>query len=349
MPEQLPQQLNTVNPENPEKGTVVSPEVEKKILEKVSNIFSYGTAYTSIIKPSIPVETPPGVCKTLQEQESAYTQNPRNLENLFKNGVLGTVREDGPQEETKAGLELGEVNRKLKEVGKDKPEEIWREHVRRKKQVSVSFNIQGRSFRGEFIAPNEPPPKYEEVPGGSGGKPSRRIGGGISYLSVSPLAYFRGLAVIFDINDLKEEPPLYQPKIPVGDEKWYEWEKAHKRIRDFRETSEWRKYCEKGKINTYRIRTGRKIYVSSIPNEHGDLCTTNEYGFSLSSRVAPRRFRGLVCDEIHFQKVLPIMLETYKDKPDLLVPIYDETGNLLWPKKMSFDEVKRAIEDKNKK
>lgn len=43
-----------------------------------------------------------------------------------------------------------------------------------------------------------------------------------------------------------------------------------------------------------------------------------------------------------------IMLSVDEDRPDILVPIYDAEGNLLFPKKMSYEEVKDLLE-KNKK
>ena len=42
---------------------------------------------------------------------------------------------------------------------------------------------------------------------------------------------------------------------------------------------------------------------------------------------------------------------TKKEKTDKLLPIYNEEGDLLWPKKMNYNEVKKFIEegDKEKK
>src|SRR5438552_4038892 len=36
-----------------------------------------------------------------------------------------------------------------------------------------------------------------------------------------------------------------------------------------------------------------------------------------------------------------------KDKPNLLVPIYGKEGNLLWPKQMSYAEVKRFVAERD--
>jgi len=41
------------------------------------------------------------------------------------------------------------------------------------------------------------------------------------------------------------------------------------------------------------------------------------------------------------------MRQTYKDKENLLVPIYDVYGNLLWPKKMSYEEVQNFVEERD--
>ena len=44
---------------------------------------------------------------------------------------------------------------------------------------------------------------------------------------------------------------------------------------------------------------------------------------------------------------IAVMKDIEQDKPELLVPIYDLNGNLLWPKQMSYEEVKKHIEEKH--
>ena len=47
-------------------------------------------------------------------------------------------------------------------------------------------------------------------------------------------------------------------------------------------------------------------------------------------------------------EITSIMLKIYKGKEELLIPIYDFRGNLWWPKRMSYEEVKKFIEERNK-
>lgn len=43
------------------------------------------------------------------------------------------------------------------------------------------------------------------------------------------------------------------------------------------------------------------------------------------------------------------MLELYKGKSEFLIPIYSVEGNLLWPKQMTYEEVKRFVSEKDKR
>lgn len=48
------------------------------------------------------------------------------------------------------------------------------------------------------------------------------------------------------------------------------------------------------------------------------------------------------------EKTVFLMRKIYKGKEHLLLPIYDVHGNLWWPKKMSYEEVKRFVEEKHR-
>jgi hypothetical protein len=86
-------------------------------------------------------------------------------------------------------------------------------------------------------------------------------------------------------------------------------------------------------------------------------------GFELKARVAPRFFRGIVIGlnksyynllspaEIRAKvdEIIKNMKDIYKDKQDLMLPVYDIQGNLLWPKEMSYEEVKEFLGSDNKK
>ena len=47
--------------------------------------------------------------------------------------------------------------------------------------------------------------------------------------------------------------------------------------------------------------------------------------------------------EEHAADILRIMKLAYPDRPERLLPIYDTSGNLCWPRKMTFDEVKQFV------
>ena len=77
-----------------------------------------------------------------------------------------------------------------------------------------------------------------------------------------------------------------------------------------------------------------------------------EIGFALPYRVAPRRFNGIVINNCNDERLIPMvkgnMLEIYKDKPELMLPIYNMDGDLLWPKQMPYKEIKKLVEGKTK-
>lgn len=82
-----------------------------------------------------------------------------------------------------------------------------------------------------------------------------------------------------------------------------------------------------------------------------------EYGYTLQHRIPPRFFKGLVLkpedDNYYLDKLLrgarETMQEAYKGKENLLIPIYDVNGNLLWPKQMSYEEVKKFVSERETK
>jgi hypothetical protein len=68
-----------------------------------------------------------------------------------------------------------------------------------------------------------------------------------------------------------------------------------------------------------------------------------EYGFVFFPRVPKRTFKGLVVkipkDEQYDQRIQEVTDAVVQS--NLQIPIYDTDGNVLWPKKMSFEEVKK--------
>lgn len=96
------------------------------------------------------------------------------------------------------------------------------------------------------------------------------------------------------------------------------------------------------------------------------------YGFTLSHRVPPRFFKGIVIKLVtgekykneygalrgvecrnpaqyreQANKIGKIMQETYQDENDFLLPIYTKYGGLLWPKYMKHEEVKKFVTERD--
>ncbi len=114
------------------------------------------------------------------------------------------------------------------------------------------------------------------------------------------------------------------------------------------------KYDKNGK-RFYKQRTHTFSAHDTGPlNEEGLSKVDEDYGFIASHRVAPRLFRGVVCEaksiesEKYIEQVKKVILNTYKNKPELLLPIYDIDGNLLWPKQMSYEEVQKLVAERQK-
>jgi len=80
----------------------------------------------------------------------------------------------------------------------------------------------------------------------------------------------------------------------------------------------------------------------------GLLKSSSEYGFFLNGRVAPRDFRGFFVS-LNADEVLKTQLSIYGSDPDQLLPIYDIDGNLLWPKQMNYEEVKKFAAERKLK
>lgn len=82
--------------------------------------------------------------------------------------------------------------------------------------------------------------------------------------------------------------------------------------------------------------------------------------YNLFSRVAPRFFTGICVGilekgqpqndqhviEHRINEIVVEMREMLTSKPESLLPIYDYSGNLLWPKQMTYEEVKRLVEER---
>ncbi len=76
----------------------------------------------------------------------------------------------------------------------------------------------------------------------------------------------------------------------------------------------------------------------------------SDTGFIACHRIKPAQFRGIV---IHESELLcgtvNSMRSSYADRSEKLLPVYDKDGNLLWPKKMSYEEVQEFVAQRDEK
>jgi hypothetical protein len=83
-------------------------------------------------------------------------------------------------------------------------------------------------------------------------------------------------------------------------------------------------------------------------DENGMPKPYQEWGFVFFPRIPKRAFKGLVVnlpkDEMYGQRIEEVA--DLVQESNLQIPIYDTDGNVVWPKKMSFEEVKKLTAEK---
>jgi hypothetical protein len=89
--------------------------------------------------------------------------------------------------------------------------------------------------------------------------------------------------------------------------------------------------------------------------KHGFFYSSGEtisdaHGFRLSDRDAPRFLKGIVLKKGRSEHyaIGSFIISKQIDK-NYIVPIYDSEGNLLWPKQMSYEEVKKFVAEREAK
>lgn len=154
---------------------------------------------------------------------------------------------------------------------------------------------------------------------------------GQNQIDKSGMISINGIAMVFDISSFKE--------LPAG------------KIRDIHQPGRPKEHI----VGTFSADTDRTVMhaISEAISRGGKYRKFShqvpEYkGFHTPFRIAPRLFQGLVLDTSNpysnnLAVYLKTMLDVYCDKPEMLLPLYDENGNLLWPRQMSYEEVKKFV------
>ncbi|MFC1618182.1 hypothetical protein ACFL2B_02785 [Patescibacteria group bacterium] len=189
--------------------------------------------------------------------------------------------------------------------------EKWAKNVREKDQGVVFFNIVGRG---------------RDFPGYENTEIDQAIGDVLDKDTV---------VLLFDTTNFKEEEPARRHDTFEQKTKTYRLDDPN--------IIPWYEEWKKGNISK------EELQRQELMNENGEFLSDVQYGFVLSFRVAPRLFKGIVLKEVsgetadyqaRVDEVVTAMRKTYKDQEELLVPIYDTEGNLLWPQEKSYTEVK---------
>jgi hypothetical protein len=93
--------------------------------------------------------------------------------------------------------------------------------------------------------------------------------------------------------------------------------------------------------------TRQELDINGFP-----ITPDENYGFVLSDRISPKVMRGIVISVPKrtnpdtllrecVETIAAVQVEIRGDDPKLLLPVYDTRGNLLWPKQMSYKEIKQ--------
>ena len=293
----------------------LSPETVEKTMEKVFDIDTKGTAYSSIgaVDTMFTVnDFPIGSKQEKETQDREWNTLKEKAQKVLSDGFIGISKKD-----------TEEANYKNKEK--------YIEHAKERK-ISIQYvyaNIVGRSE-------GESDKIYATEIGNSNW---------ISGVDFS-------VVVVFDKDFFEEdEPKRNNLKRSLLKDKWkfstddpqvvYFYEKAKKIKPEIIIGDESLKNY--GENATFGLR-GKGF------DEDGKPHPSQDYGFVFFPRVPKRTFKGLVVkipkDEQYDQRIQEVADAVIES--NLEIPIYDTDGNVLWPKKMSFGEVKRSIRDKYK-
>lgn len=308
--QQDPKGTPSENPE-PKIETELSPEVIEKIIAKVQDINEYGTAYSSI--------------------SNAYTNDPEILESILKNGLLGRTADRD------SGLSI---------YSNMPPEKWYARNVKRNQHGQTYFNIVGRT---DFKGDEDPIPNTPEM----------------NYCSMSRT---RAINFIFDLSYFHEADLNFYRKLLKGEiDTQEELVKKHRYycadlIQPGANDMTKRQFEESLKklINLYYEKDPGKA------EKVEDIKSPPVLGFVTKTRIPPKFFRGIIIghaseslykneEEIATEEkrrlnlAITSMKKTYKDKLNLFIPIYSVNGDLLWPKQMSYEEVKKFIAERDAK
>jgi hypothetical protein len=332
-----------MNRENPE----LSPDVVKKIMAKVQDINGSGIGFSGLGEMS-----------------------PDKLRSLFTNGLLG---DDNRAETQKRNLLLSAAEKKGEKLPKPEPHQsykemasgaeavIWKNKTRSNKNTIIHFNITGRMDETKKVWGQRNDPRWKD-------RFDDYMKDGKMQSEIDMVGWTKrrdGVTILFDPSNFKESSEGQGPGYHVQRRPKTFRPDSHMRVMD-----ESKPEFEYGFILWHRV--APKYFSGLFLRIHKPvhIYTDEEVKKKLEGWVDPRRpdYQEIVeyrkkelndeeertpqdeTDPILIQKriqeVVGTMEATYKDKPEMMVPIYDRGGNLLWPRQMSYEDIQQFVAEK---
>ena len=180
----------------------------------------------------------------------------------------------------------------------------------------------------------------------------------VHLLGAGPRTESDGIALIFDLSKYKEVAPLITEEgdIFFHGKPFTFWvngyfldvEKVLKEL-DIRFTDS-KRIREALAPGSEQLKSlARQERFRHILNENGEFLSEWDYGFVLPYRIRPEDFQGLVVNlsEPNGEKYIKIAEALARIQNNsatikaAFCPVYDSRGNLLWPTRMSYEEVKK--------
>lgn len=98
-----------------------------------------------------------------------------------------------------------------------------------------------------------------------------------------------------------------------------------------------------------KSRTYTNQHFSKILDKEGFPKAGYDYGHLLAHRIPPRFFKGVIIADLDgkLENTINELLKVMKESPSGLLPIYDDKGNLLWPKKIAHEEIVEVSKKEN--
>lgn len=246
----------------------------------------------------------------------AYSGVPEErLQSILRHGLLGTDYH---------GTTEGEIDK-----------ETWKANVRKRKG-QIYFNIVGRAYDISFDSKSNRYNEYGETEIGA------------SEWMKHDWNKRNKIALLFDVSSFHEEPPItnYHRKKFKNRTFAADWDTLAKIWKE--KVGDGISPGDARSLEKLKGHLGGEFFTSD-----GFPKPWTEHGFLLNSRVAPRLLNGIVVKGIqdtdeHLLKRIINQITSSVKKESRLLPIYDTHGNLLFPKKMTYDEVKKLVTKKDR-